>query len=155
MKNFINSHNHKLIKTKDSSLKNCNCINRNNYLFNGQCLSKRIYTAAVCCTKGNKEYVGSTGIFVKTRLNQLKYSFNNERVQQTMLSKFYKSNKNSISEIKWSKEYVPNKSDDCSKCNLKRMAIAILDREKSLNIRNDLGDSLQVYVFLNKKIYIK
>ena len=30
------------------------------------------------------------------------------------------------------KEYIPKKSDDCSICNLGRMAIVEMDREKSL-----------------------
>ena len=79
-------------------------------------------------TSWNKEYVGSSGVDIRTKFNQHKYSLNNDNVHQTRLSNFYKSNKNSMAEIKWSilreiKEYIPNKSNDCSICNVKKMAI--------------------------------
>ena len=78
--------------------------------------------------------MGSTGNCFKSRFKQHKHSLNNDKGYQTTLSKFYKANKNGISQIKWStlhniKEYIPEKRDDCSICNLERMAIAEMDRE--------------------------
>ena len=132
--NFINSHNQKILKAKNVSNKDCNCMNNANCPFNGHCLSKDIYKATVCWPKGSKEYVGSSGVCFSTRFNQHKHSQNNDKWHQTMLSKVYKSNKNSITQLKSSilgeiKEYIPNKSDDCSICNLKRMVIVEMGRE--------------------------
>ena len=72
--------------------------------------------------------MGSSGVSSGTRFNQHKHRLNNDKGHQTRLSKFYKSNKNSIAEIKWSilreiKEYVPNKRDDCSICNLEWLVL--------------------------------
>ena len=131
MKNFINLHNQKILKTKNLSTKDCNCRNTTKCTFNGHCLAKGTYKATICCPKGNKEYVGSTGTSFKSRFNQHKHSLNSNKSHQNTLSK---SNKNSISKIKWSilckiKECIHEKSDDCSICNLERMAIAEMDRE--------------------------
>ena len=78
--------------------------------------------------------MGFTGVSFKSRFNQHKYSLNSDKGNQIRLSKFYKTNNNGISEIKWSilhkiKEYIPEKSDNCSICNLERIvAIAEMDR---------------------------
>ena len=145
MKNIINSHNRKILKKKKKLLeKYCNCRERSKCPFNGECLNKGIYKATICYKNGYKEYIGSTGVSFKSRFNQHKYSLNNDKGNQTTLSKFYKRNKDEITEIKWSilhkvKGNIPERSDKCSICNLERMAIAEMDREKSLNIRNELA----------------
>ena len=144
MKNIINSHNRKILKKKNLLAKYCNCRERSKCPFNGECLNKGIYKATICYKNGYKEYIGSTGVSFKSRFNQHKYSLNNDKGNQTTLSKFYKRNKDEITEIKWSilhkvKGNIPERSDKCSICNLERMAIAEMDREKSLNIRNELA----------------
>ena len=101
IKNFVNSHKQKILKAKYLSPKDYKCRNLNNFPFNGHCLSKGIYKATVYWYKGNKEYVGSTGVSFKTRYNQHKFSLNNDKGHQTMLSKFYKSNRNSITGKQW------------------------------------------------------
>ena len=79
--------------------------------------------------KGDKEYVGSTDVSFKRRYNHHKYNMSNNKGQQTTLSKFYRINKNSNTDIRWSilykvREYVHNKSDNCSICNLERIETA-------------------------------
>ena len=66
-----------------------------------------------------------------------------KKSQTTTLSKFAILNNINFAEIKWQVLYkvnssVPKKADDCSICNLERMAIAEADRVKSLNIRKEL-----------------
>ena len=90
MKNFINSHNQQILNKENSTPKDCNCQSHNNCSFNGKCLLKGIYKATVWWNKGNKEYVGSIGVYSMIRYNQHKYSMNNDKGQQTTLSKFYK-----------------------------------------------------------------
>ena len=143
MKNIINSHNRKILQKKKPLEKLCNCRDRFKCPFNGECLHKGIYKTTIFCKNGYKEYIGSTGVTFKSRYNQHKPSFNSSS-NQTTLSKFYKRNKNEISDIKWTilhkiKGNVPERSDKCSICNLERMAIAEMDREKSLNVRNELA----------------
>ena len=144
IKNIINSHNRKILKENKTSIKNCNCRMKNKCPFDGHCLKKGIYKATVLCSKGNKEYIGSTGVSFKVRYNQHKYSLDSKKSNQTTLSKFYKINRKDITNIKWSilhevNEYIPDRNDNCSICNLERMAIAEMDREKSLNVRNELA----------------
>ena len=60
------------------------------------------------------------------------------------MCEFCKANRKDITQIKWSilhkiKEYIHKRSDNCSICNLERMAITEMDREKSLNVRNELA----------------
>ena len=88
--------------------------------------------------------MGSTGVSCKSRFSQHKYRLNTDKGIQTTLSKFNKANRDDISQIKWSIlhkiiEYIPERSDNCSICNLKRMVIAEMDREKSLNVRNEFA----------------
>ena len=70
----------------------------------------------------------------KSRFIKHKHNLNSDKGNQTTLSKFSKVNRNDITQIKWSildkiKEYIPNRSDSCSICNLERMAIAEIDRQ--------------------------
>ena len=99
MKNLINSLNQNILKAKNVSPQDCNCSNQTDFPFNGYCLTKGIYKATVCCSKGNNEYVGSNGVSFKTRFNQHKYNLNNNTGHQTMLTKCYKSNRKNITEI--------------------------------------------------------
>ena len=59
----------------------------------------------------------------------------NNKGYQITLSKFYSINKNNTTDISWYilfkvRGYVPNKSDNCSICNLESMLIAELDKDK-------------------------
>ena len=79
---------------------------------------------------------------LKTRWQQHKYSIL-KKLQVTALAKFTISNNVEFSEIKWQMLFktncpVPRKADNCSTCNLERMAIAEADRNKALNIRKEL-----------------
>ena len=138
VKNIINSHNKKILDGTNKPDKTCNCRDKLSCPFNGECLLKGIYKATVM----NKEYIGSTGVSFKTRWQQHKYSVL-KKSQTTTLSKFAITNNTNFSEIKWQILYkinssVPKKADNCSICNLERMAIAESDRTKSLNIRKEL-----------------
>ena len=113
MKNFINSHNQKILKVKNLSFKDCSYMNQTKCPFNEHCLSKGIYKATVYCPKGNKEYVRSTRVSFKTKFNQHKHSLNIDKGHLTTLFKFYKA-KYSITEIMWFilrkiKVYIPEK----------------------------------------------
>ena len=79
-----------------------------------------------------KEYVGFTGVSFKLRYSQHKYSLGSDKSNQTILSKFCKANRKDITQIKWYilhkvNEYISERSDNCSICNLERMAIAEMD----------------------------
>ena len=112
-------------KVKNISIRDCNCRDKTKCPLNGYCLEKGIYKAIIHCPKGNKDYVGSTGVSFKSSFNQHKYNLNSDKGNQTTLSKFYKANRKDISQIKWSilhktKEYISEKSDDSSICNLEK-----------------------------------
>ena len=94
MKKNHKFYNQSVLKKKNITSKDCNSKHRNSYPFNRECLLK------VFSNKGNEEYVGSTGVYIKIRYNQYKYTMNNNAGQQTTLSKFYKFNTNSITNIR-------------------------------------------------------
>ena len=110
-----------------------------NCLFNGECLFKGVYKAKV----RDKEYIGSTGNSFKTRWQQHKHSIIKKLQQTTALTKSATLNNIEFSEIEWQMLFkincsVPRKTDNCTICNLERMAIAEADRDKALNIRKEL-----------------
>ena len=100
IKNIINSNNRKILKEKKSSTKDCNCRDKTKCPFDGYCLQKGIYKATIHCPKGNKEYVGSTGVSFKSSFSQHKYSLSSDKSNQTTLSKFCKANRKYITQIK-------------------------------------------------------
>ena len=46
-------------------------------------MKKGISKATVLCSKGNKKYIGSTGVSFKVRYNQHKYSLGSDKSSQT------------------------------------------------------------------------
>ena len=138
LKNIINTHNKRILDDSNKKDKTCNCRDETNCPFKGECLLKGIYKASI----RNKEYIGSTGVSFKKRWQQHKYSVL-KKTQTTTLSKFAIINNINFAKINWQvlhkvKSSVPKKADNCSICNLERMAIAEADRIKSLNIRKEL-----------------
>ena len=94
MRNIINSHNKKILEDKNKTKRTCNCRNKTNCLFNGECLLKGVYIAKV----RKKEYIGSTGTYFKTRWQQHKHSIL-KKAQTTALAKFTTSNNIDFIEI--------------------------------------------------------
>ena len=97
----------------------------------------------------DKEYIGSTGTSFKTRWQQQKHSIL-KKAQTTALTKFTTSNSIEFSKIKWQILFkanclVPRNKDNCSICNLERMAIAEADRDKELNVRIKLATTCPHY----------
>ena len=86
-------------------------------------------------TVRDKKYISSTEVSLKTRWQQHKYSIL-KKLQATALA-FTTSNNTELSEIKWQMLFlincsVPRKADNCSICNLERMAIAEANRVKHI-----------------------
>ena len=137
MRNIINLHNIKILEAENNTKRTCNCINKTNCPFNGECSLKGVYIAKV----SEKEQIGSTGTSFKTRWQQHKHSIL-KKVQTTALAKFTASSNIEFTEIKWQILFktnclAPRKTDGCFICNLERMAIAEADRDKVLNVRKE------------------
>ena len=96
VRSVSNSHNKKILETENKAKRTCNCRNKTNFLFNGECLLKGVYIAKV----REKEYIGSTGTSFKTRWQQHKHSIL-KKAQTTALAKFTASNNIDFSKIIW------------------------------------------------------
>ena len=134
-RNIINSHNKKILEAENKTKRTCNCRNKTNCPFNGECLLKGVYIAKV----REKEYIGSTGTSYKTRWQQYKHSIL-KKTQTTALAKYTALNHIDFFEIKWlilckTNCLAPRNTNSCSICNLEGMAIAKADRDKALNVR--------------------
>ena len=79
------SHNRKILIKKIKTPKNCSWKKRNSRSFNGKFLLKGIYKETVCLDKGDKEYMGLTGVSFKIRYNQHSYSIKNELIKASRL----------------------------------------------------------------------
>ena len=73
-RNIINSHNKKILEAENKTKITCNCRNKTNCPFNGECLLKSVYIAKV----REREYIGSTGTSFKTRWQQHKHNILNK-----------------------------------------------------------------------------
>ena len=143
IKSIINAHNHKLLRPNNAE-KTCNCKEKQLCPFNGECLSKGVYKATIINGNETKEYFGSTGVSFKKRYTQHKYSFKSLNSNQTTLSNYVRKNNSSDLKIFWSiiskaSNVTPKKPEQCTICNLERMAIAEANRVKCLNKRNELA----------------
>ena len=140
MSNSINSHNKKILEAENKTKRTRSRRNITNCPFNGKCLLKGVYKAKV----RDKEYIGSTGTSFKTRWQQHKHSIL-KKVQTTALPNNIK-----FTEVKWQILFktnclVPRNTDNCSICNLERMAIAEAERHKALNVRKKLATTCPHY----------
>ena len=111
-----------------------------------------IYKADVTSNGIDKVYLGSTGNTFKTRYALHKSSLKHEKHKnQTALSKFYwnEIGKGNRPTIKWSilKEIkgTYNQKNGCPICNREKLEIAIADKNKLLNKRNELKSNCPHY----------
>ena len=146
IKSVICSHNQKLLKPKEGTpKKNCNCRKRDCPV-NGNCLQEKvIYKAEVKTEECTKHYVGSTGRSFKRRYGEHLSDFRHEKNREnTALSAYIwkLQDKKTKFQIKWSilhqAKATTNSKSGCSLCNLERIEIALAERDKSLNKRNEL-----------------
>ena len=133
IESIINQHKHKTVRSNDTK-RTCNCRNK----------LKGKYTEIIINGNETKEYHGSTGASIKKSYRHHKHSFKFSNNQQTTLSKYVrKNNSNNIeiilSTINRVSNMRPKKPDIFFICNFERMAIAKANREKSLNVSNELA----------------
>ena len=145
MKSIINPHNKKILNESNKESKLCNCKKNTICPFNKKCLLKGVYKETITKSNETKEYIGSTGVSFKTRFNQNMHSFKPNNSTETTLSKYLKKieDKENV-KIQWTilhstNNDVPLKPENCSICNLERLAIDETDRNKTLNTRNELA----------------
>ena len=117
-------------------------VKRTQYVLSTEHFYWKVYKASI--TKGNetKEYIGPTSVSFKIRFNQHIHGFKPNNSTQTTLSKHFKKfdDKENV-KIQWTilqstNNNVPIRPDNCSICNLERLAIAEADRNETLNTRN-------------------
>ena len=94
----------------------------------------------ICSVVETKEYIGSTGVSFKTTFNQHIHSFKpNNSTQTTLSTHFMKFEDKENVKIQWtilhsSNNNVPIRPDNCSICNLEKLAFAEADRNKTLKV---------------------
>ena len=127
MKNLINSRNLNILNNKITSTWNYNHNKNSICPFNRECLLKNVYKANVCYVDGCNEYIGSTGVYFKSRfINQHTYSTNSNTAR--FIKVCQQKQKKDINEVRWSIVYKTRqntlkKSANCSILILERMAI--------------------------------
>ena len=149
MKNIIDGHNKGIINgPRDNALEpGCNCRTRNTCPLDGNCLVRNVvYQATVTAENTAETYVGLTETTFKTRFNNHKTSFNNERYKtSTELSKYIWSLKQQDKQytIKWAmlKQATPytNNSKTCQLCICEKFYIICKPEIATLNKRNELA----------------
>ena len=103
-----------------------------------------VYKASVTANSETKEYIGSTGGPFKKRWYSHSSDIKNEKNKGTELSKYvWKLKNKSINyEIKWNIMHkigeVLNINKICKTCNLEKMEIALANKERKLNKRQEL-----------------
>ena len=141
MKSIINAHNQKILNKNNKIPKLCNCKNNTVFPFNKKCLLKGVYKATVTNGNHTKEYIGSTGVSYKTRLNETMHSFKPNNGGQTTLSKYFRKIEGNVkiqcTILHSTNNGVSLKPEKCSICNLERLSIAKADSNKTLNTRNE------------------
>ena len=148
VKNIIESHNKKIEEPeKNNKEKTCNCRNKTNCPLNGNCkTSAVIYQASVNNENGEQQsYVGLTEGEFKSRYNNHKHSFQNQKQENaTELSKYiWKLKKsNTTYTISWkilakAKPYT-NKTKRCNLCILEKFFIIYHPELSTLNKKSEL-----------------
>ena len=147
---LINSHNKKLMKKPDKKENLCNCRSKTNCPVENKCCQNNvIYQAKVSTSKDDyKVYIGSTKRSFKSRYNEHKTSFpkplKNKPKNCTQLANHLWNlyNSNVKYTIKWkiieAIKTNSNHTNMCTLCNLERLHIALSDKRKTLNKRNEL-----------------
>ena len=138
------------MKKSDKNEKLCNCRSKTNCpVDNKCCLNNVIYQAKVSTSvNDHKIYIGSTKRTFKSRYNEHKTSFpkpfKNKLKNCTQLTNhLWDLYSNHIKySIEWkiveSVKSNTNHTNMCTLCNLERLHIALADKRKTLNKRNEL-----------------
>jgi hypothetical protein len=149
-KSIIQSHNKRILAKEEENTANvrkmCNCPKRMTCPLNGFCLSKNvIYEAKITTESSSKIYIGSTGNTFKSRFNTHTFSFNHEGKNETELSKYIWSLKNTNEKFTTSWRILrtingggSSTSRACSTCNLEKLEIALANKRDLLNSRSEL-----------------
>ena len=147
---LINMHNKKLMNKPDKNEKLCNCKSKSSCpVDNKCCLNNVIYQAKVSTTEDDhKIYIGSTKRTFKSRYYEHKASFpkpskNKPKNCTQLANHLWDLHKNNIKfSIEWkileSIKTSTNHTNMCTLCNLERLHIALADKRKTLNRRNEL-----------------
>ena len=149
IKSIINRHNKRTLKNanakKAQEEPKCNCRANKPCPLDGNCLQNNVvYKATVTTDSDTKDYIGSTGGSFKTRWYAHTSDFKNEKKNGTELSKYIWNlkNKNTNYEIKWSIMHkigeLSNINRICKTCNLEKMEIALANKKRNLNKRQEL-----------------
>lgn len=150
IKSVIDQHNRRTLnkynKQPIEHHKTCNCRKKEECPLNGKCLSENlIYKATVESKNKVETYVGLTANTFKTRYQNHKSSFNNERLQHsTELSKHIWSLKEQDIKynIKWEiicrAQPYTNVTKQCNLCLMEKYFIIFKPDFASLNKRSEL-----------------
>ena len=152
VESIIKSHNARILRQLNmttNNTKTCNCRNKGECPLEGNCLAEGvIYKATLSTSKGEMDYIGSTGCTFKKRFSGHKYTITHQNQQNnTELSKYFWKQKDKGEEpkIKWRilhKIRMPDKQQKiCALCNLERIEIASAKRNRTLNKRKELTGS--------------
>ena len=148
MKQQINRHNAKILrsKTEETDERTCNCRNRNDCPLNGHCLQKNVvYQVDVHCNNTTKTYYGLTEQNFKSRWNNHNFSLRNaEHTQKTALSSYvWKCKNNGLNpNIVWSikaKAYpISSGGRVCDLCLTEKLTILMANPDTMLNKRDEI-----------------
>ena len=150
MENQIKSHNAKVLEKSSppdqTTLRKCNCRNKDECPLDGKCLTTNvIYEAKVKTSNEEKVYIGSTGRSFKDRYNGHKYTLRHKTAEHsTELSKYVwqKRAKGESPKITWRILHSlrePRKPQRiCATCNLERIEIAAAKRNRALNKKSEM-----------------
>ena len=149
VKSLISRHNKRVISRmnnkKDQNKNMCNCRNKNSCPLSNMCLQENVvYKATISSQNEIKEYIGSTGGQFKKRWYTHMSDIKNVSNKGTELSKYiWKLKNNSIHyELKWSIMHkigeLKNISNICKTCNLEKIEIALAEKNRNLNKRQEL-----------------
>ena len=149
VKSIIQAHNKMILSDKVNHEKSarCNCKKKDECPLDGECIIKNvIYKATVRTNNSTKLYVGSTGGWFKKRWYKHRADFRNKNLRlSTELSKYIWKLKDEGTEfdINWKiLRKIRQEGDSikkvCSTCNLEKLEIALADKRKCLNKRNEL-----------------
>ena len=133
------SHNCKMLEDKVEERKQCNC--RDKCMMDGNCLlTNVIYRAKVITSEKSKQYVGSSGLWFKSRYTRHKYSFNNSKYRlKITLSKYIRELNDRTKDFSINLGILArtknkfNSKHGCTLCNMEKHEILKLNKNIALD----------------------
>ena len=149
VKSLISTHNRKILNKlnhkNNQEEKTCNCRDKDSCPLSGKCLQGNVvYKATITSQIETKEYIGSTGNQFKKRWYAHISDIKNENNKGTELSRYIWSlkNNNTSYDLKWSIMHkireMKNIGKICKTCNLEKIEIALANKKRILNKRQEL-----------------